>query len=203
MIKLPINALKGALVCAAQNDSRKFLNGVLIERAANGYTYIVSSAGLHMFIHCDPALECSQAGPWRIIIPRDIIKALKKTVYDYVELSYTGNGDTYQLDNQLFQTLGSTYPEWSRFIPEPPNPGNPMPRLPLSADFVTDCHKALITAMGTSKRTAPYSTVIVDCDNAAIMRHRGTAFTYCVIMPFRPYSLPDMHKPFAYTSKVA
>lgn len=111
MITLPKQQLAAALMCAAVKDVRHYLKGVLFEVTTSGQVYLVGTTGASMFVGA-PAANCSQKGPFQLIIPSDVIKAATKGKGD-VTLECV-DGDAYRLGDTMFKPEDGRYPDWRR-----------------------------------------------------------------------------------------
>ncbi|MGH9890834.1 MAG: DNA polymerase III subunit beta [bacterium] len=119
-VGVPKNALKAALHCVAKNDSRSYLNGVLIELRGE-HANIVSSDG-HTLFACKVEVEegghTGQAAA--IIVPAETVKAALKGLGKWtsnVALSSLPGG-FYRLGDTAFTPIDGRFPDYMRVIPK-------------------------------------------------------------------------------------
>ncbi len=118
--EVPLILLKSALVCAAKNDTRFYLNGVAIDQG-----HIVATDGHRMFY---APLESVNELP-QIIIPREAIEFIAKKTTGIgkkdpekvnIKIHINGNKGTLNvLDcTESFTLIDGKFPEWKRIIPK-------------------------------------------------------------------------------------
>ncbi|MEX5367425.1 DNA polymerase III subunit beta [Acinetobacter haemolyticus] len=118
--EIPLVVLKAALICAAKNDVRFYLNGVAIDRGN-----VVSTDGHRLFYteidNINPEMQ-------QVIIPREAIEYLSKKATGIKDLKklviVTLNGAEGKLAIQgtdiieRFRAIDGKFPEWKRIIPK-------------------------------------------------------------------------------------
>lgn len=113
---LPITALLAALVSAAKNDLRFYLNGVRIEPNHDGMAVIVGCNG-HTLLAI--TTRCAWTLP-PITLPRDTVAALGK-IKGLPTVQFAANGEAYTASVGAslltFELVGGTYPQWQQVIP--------------------------------------------------------------------------------------
>jgi len=124
---MPISAtfdltlLKAASLCASQDTSRYYLNGVEVQCKENVFT--ITATDGHRLISFKPPVSFSHAPPmpFNVIIPLDIIKAMKVAKKaPEGELIIEANGTCaikYQGRSTIFQPIDGTFPDWNRVVP--------------------------------------------------------------------------------------
>ncbi|KWN06338.1 hypothetical protein WT83_27020 [Burkholderia territorii] len=145
MILLQKNHLKAALSHAAGRDIRYYLNGILVEFTQPGDIHLVATDGLRMFCGLIFAKDAKwtgtpQKGPFRIIIPSDVVKmAVKGKTPSVVELASTPDGK-FRLGDMIFAPVDGTFPDWRRAVPS-----SYLPQAPARFDFrlLADAQQAL------------------------------------------------------------
>lgn len=116
-IELNAKALRAALHCAAKKDIRYYLNGVLVQVTGTSEAFIVGTNDGILFA-CRTeyeTLDAPQSGPWELIIPGDIVKAINKKVKTVV-LESLPDG-RYMLDSKVFSAIDGKFPDYRRVIP--------------------------------------------------------------------------------------
>lgn len=119
--EVPLVLLKSALVCAAKNDIRFYLNGVALDQG-----HIVATDGHRMFY---APFESIKDLP-QIIIPREAIEFIAKKASGIgkkdpekvnVKIHIDGcKGTLNVLDcTESFTLIDGKFPEWKRIIPKP------------------------------------------------------------------------------------
>lgn len=118
-IQTSIRYLHAALICAAEQDIRYYLNGVLVEISESGVRYVATDGHRCLCLRDDTA-----SGPIaQIIVPREIVSRLP---HRYANPS-TGPMLTYDTDNLkgecrigdlMFKPVDGKFPDYRKVIPE-------------------------------------------------------------------------------------
>ena len=118
-----LNLLKAAALCASQDAARYYLNGVEVRVKENVFT-ITATDGHRLISFKPPAigkLDGDMPLPFNVIIPLDIIKALKVTKKaPEGDLIIQPDGTCaikYQGRSTVFQPVDGTFPDWKRVVP--------------------------------------------------------------------------------------
>lgn len=118
--EIPLVVLKAALICAAKNDVRFYLNGVAIDRGN-----VVSTDGHRLFY-----TEIDSINPemQQVIIPREAVEYLSKKAIGIKDLEkvvkVTLEGAEGKLTiqgtdiSESFRAIDGKFPEWKRIIPK-------------------------------------------------------------------------------------
>lgn len=143
MIELQKSTLEAALLTAAVNDIRYYLNGVAINRGA-----LVSTNGDALFL-----AEIDAPDDVEIIIPRDTIKVVLAKIRIYGAKIWLNNplivehfmGDEWRIYcrefSELFTPINGTFPDWKKAI-------KPKKKIPNPSLFN---HKYIKNAVKTAK----------------------------------------------------
>lgn len=114
--------LKALRHCAATEDIRYYLNGVLLETTAEGKFY-VGTEGHRIAVFHEPWDGNEEREDVRIVIPRDVLEALRLPKQRQITsiLSKMPDG-RWLLDPQVeaaiaFRPIDGKYPEWRGVIP--------------------------------------------------------------------------------------
>lgn len=128
-IKLRLADLHAALKCAATEETRYYLNGVLVETDEQSKTIrVVATDGQRMFVAVHPSTEIERST--RIIVPRDAIAKLPKgkRAPETVELVQGLDTRLEITDARIGEPLtprvspvDGVYPEWVRVVPTDPD----------------------------------------------------------------------------------
>lgn len=117
-----LNLLKAAALCASQDTTRYYLNGVEVQCKENVFT--ITATDGHRLISFKPNVmfDGGMPLPFSVIIPLDIIKALKVTKKSPEgDLIVQPDGTCaikYQGRSTIFQPVDGTFPNWKRVVPE-------------------------------------------------------------------------------------
>lgn len=200
MIILRKQHLEAALLVAPKNDSRFYLNSVLIEVTAEGAVYVVSVNGSMMFVGevDSPEFTGSPVKSLRVVMPRSIVEQALKVKEKISTIELKRSGDAWQLGSVLFaSTDGDMYPNWRRVNVSPgdistsnPEPAQYNPELLLLA------HKALNKWNYFSKK----GTIVLHQrgNGAGVLVHPADNSAHVIVMPWRAdtTALPRVVKPF-------
>lgn len=201
MIILKKQQLEAALLVAPKNDSRFYLNSVLIEVTAEGAVYVVSVNGSMMFAGevDSPDFTGEQVKSLRVVIPRSIIEqSLKvKDKTQTIELKRAGEG--WQLGSVLFSsTDGDMYPNWRRVNVSPGDINTSSPEAAqYNPELLLLAHKALNKWSSTYKKSGP-AVLHQRGNEAGVLVQPADQSAHVVIMPWRAdtTALPRVVKPF-------
>ena len=105
------DAVKAVFYAAATQDTRYYLNGVLLEIDDNGIVYVVATDGHRIERRELSSVNGAPAGSW--IIP---LSAARLIDSDDLELSETWCAAG---DNLVFKQIDAKYPDWRRVVPKP------------------------------------------------------------------------------------
>lgn len=116
-----LNLLKAAALCASQDTTRYYLNGVEVRCKENTLT-ITATDGHRLISFRPPAsFEDALPLPFSVIVPLDIIKALKVTKKaPEGDLIVRPDGTCeikYQGRSTIFQPIDGSFPDWKRVVP--------------------------------------------------------------------------------------
>lgn len=212
MIILKKQHLEAALLVAPKNDSRFYLNSVLIEVTAEGAVYVVSTNGSMMFVGeiNEPDFTGSPIKSLRVVMPRSIVEQALKVmprliveqalkVKDKISnIELKRSGDAWQLGSVLFpSTDGEMYPNWRRVNVSPGdiNTSNPEPAQ-YNPESLALAHKALKKWSDFNKKGT--AMLHQRGNSAGVLVHLVDNSAHVVIMPWRTdtNALPRVVKPF-------
>lgn len=122
---LDYTALKAALYAVSNEETRYYLNGVLVEIGAQTVTYVATDGHI-MFAHRGTWLEGdSNTLLGNFIIPTDAIKAIKLAKRDSPIITLRGEADgggmrmEYDGGRSIgFNPIDASFPNWRRVLPE-------------------------------------------------------------------------------------
>lgn len=211
MIILKKQQLEAALLVAPKNDTRYYLNSVLIEVTAEGAVYVVSVNGSMMFVGeiNEPDFTGSPVKSLRVVMPRSIVEQALKVmprliveqalkVKDKISnIELKRSGDAWQLGSVLFpSTDGEMYPNWRRVNVSPGdiNTSNPEPAQ-YNPELLLVAHKSL--NKWSVKKGGP-AMLHQRGNSAGVLVHPVDNSAHVVIMPWRAdtNALPRVVKPF-------
>lgn len=188
-IEVPVDVLKGALMCAADKDNRYCLNGVNVRVDSIGHVYIESTRGTILFQDRLPTV-IDQKGPFNIIIPRETVKlALTGQKKGSVVVLKALDDGKYMLGGCVFSAIDGRYPDLSSVIPSSDSVSmtdvDPE-HIQFDPDLLVTCRDALNTAMGTKRvciglRFPKKGSM----NNASLMKLKDRDYPFCVVMPIR------------------
>jgi len=189
-IELTRSALRAALIFAAKNDIRYYLNCVCLHVGECGDARLVATDGHRLAIVklCDQ----SSAAPGEYLIPGDMLKTIKKAGrLDKLPLLLTVDGERFSLADQYdgailcgSKLIDGKFPDYQRIIPIPENmdgtPGT------FNASYLADIQKALIE-LGDSNGF--YSMRQNGEKSGALVMREDKGFL-CVVMGMRGFDQP-------------
>lgn len=115
MITIRRNHLAAALISAANKDVRHYINVVLFRVTADGETFLISTDGHRLFRGKFQA-ECTQKGPFDILIPRDAVKTALASRQPTLDLVALPDG-RHSLGDTIFTPISGVFPDIERVIP--------------------------------------------------------------------------------------
>lgn len=184
-----INAL--AKYIAPKNDTRFYLNGVLIEVTENGRFYAATD-GHKLVVIREARQETDAIGQW--ILPRDVILGIKlqksgRSVLETAEFNQE-NGKasiTYCGTETRFGLVDGMFPDWRRVVPSKTS-GDVAQFNPDYLVAIRDCAAATV---GVGKHTG--LSILHNGGNASLYQCNDHNFI-AVIMPLR-INAADVYKP--------
>lgn len=183
--------LRAALIFAADKDIRYYLNSVCLHVGECGDARLVATDGHRLAIV--KLCEQSSAAPGEYLIPRDILKTVKKAGrLDTIPLLLTIDGDGFQLEDQAARAIiggakliDGKFPDYQRVIPIPENmdgtPGT------FNASYLADIQKAL---MELGDKNGFYSMLQNGEKSGALVVREDKDFL-CVVMGMRGFDQPS------------
>lgn len=139
IITLKKDQVKALLACAAKNDIRFYLNGILIDNSGDNGCLCVATDS-HMLLAGKPdKIEYSEYGKW--IVPRNILElALKTKAKDFV--IEVGTGMSGYINNLPFTCIDGQYPDWRRVLSDATEHVPPDTPYQFNTDLVSIAHNA-------------------------------------------------------------
>lgn len=187
-IKIETAVLKAALVCAAKNDIRHYLNGVFVE-SKNGNLFIVSTTGATMFVH---QIEGGYSGDdFGFIIPRSVVESIVKTKNKVLEITGESfsRGSELRCGFSLFAPVDGQFPNWRRVVPDHLSTTiQDSIASKFNPELVMNCYSAIAIAEG--KKEKGYAAKLGDTGQCGIVSG-DNPLTFCVIMPLRDTGKPS------------
>lgn len=194
-VYIPISHIKVALLMAAKNGVRNYLNGVLVE--ADGDKTITVATNGHVMgaaCHGSPDNDCDTA---RVVIPREVcalaIKLPRKANFgDELNLELSFDGSRWTLGDINFKPLDGKFTDWramfAQYVQVEANaiPGN------FNASYLALFQKASL-ALGSS-----YGGISVHHngpEKAAIITLDAPASFIGIVMPMKLLSKPKLDIP--------
>lgn len=177
--------LRAALIFAADKDIRYYLNGVCLHVGECGDARLVATDGHRLAIV--KLCEQSSAAPGEYLIPRDILKTIKKAGrLDTIPLLLTIDGDGFQLEDQAARAIiggakliDGKFPDYQRVIPIPENmDGTPGA---FNASYLADIQKAL-NELG--EKWGTFAMLQNGPNNSGLVARADIGFL-CVVMPVK------------------
>lgn len=140
--------LKGAAICAATNDIRYYLNGVLVDILAREVRIVATDGHFLVCLREETPKDDPDNVPAQVIIPGDVLKAMKPGKRLPAVLTYATNSlectlDTFTGTALTFKAVDAKFPDYMRVLPA----GQP------SGELGFFDHE-LIARMGKAARTA-------------------------------------------------
>ena len=183
MLTIKTHQLKAATHTAAVKDIRFYLKGVLIERCTNGDVHIVSTDGACLFagLIADPVVDCSQVGPWRMIIPIDAVKTACKTKNPVITLVPMPDG-RYTLGDVVFTPVDGTFPDWRMVAHYPSIEAQPVAPSMLDPELMCKAFDAVRTWHGLRSDALP---AYVQRGESCTVVHGPDCTGFVIVMPYR------------------
>lgn len=175
MIKMEKRQLLAATHCAGKKDIRPYLNGVLVERCANGDVHVVGCDGHRIFAGKVNIEPCAHAEPLQVIVPIDVVVAACKGPGT---VSLEKYDDTYwKINGLMFVPVVGVYPDWRRVF------SSSEPQMPIvhqvNPIYYTLGEKALQTWV------AKKMTVFAKHQQGSVRMTVENDFAAVIIMPMR------------------
>lgn len=114
-MKINSNYIKAALLFAAPDDTRHYLNGVCFDFSKKTAA-MVATNGHIMIAH---SLGSDHGRDGEIRVPRDALDAAVKTKAPEIDVDF----DTRTINGVEFKPIDGRFPDWRRFIPRKPCSG--------------------------------------------------------------------------------
>lgn len=182
--------LRAALIFAGDKDIRYYLNGVCLHVGECGDARLVATDGSRLAIIKLDAT--SGATPGEYIIPRDVLKTVKKAGrYDFPLMLKISGAEFQIVDPAGSQILGGSklidgkFPDFQRVIPQPENmDGTPGA---FNASYLADIQKALIE-LGDKNGFFP---MLQNGEKSGALAVREDKGFLCVVMGMRGFDQPS------------
>ena len=183
-ITIDHSVVKALLICAAKQDVRYYLKGVLVDARANGDVVLVTTDGHRMLAYpvATDAIEALTVGQY--ILPREALEAVKPCKAGRVTLPITIEIDTAKgLENKITGAtsvvtplIDGKFPDWRRVLPKTVS-GEPAQ---YQAEYLGDFGR-IAELLGTK-----HPHVHHNGSSAAIVGNLGAALG--VLMPMRSHA---------------
>jgi DNA polymerase-3 subunit beta len=179
-ITIDHNIVKALLICAAKQDIRYYLKGVLVDARASDVTLVTTDG--HRLLAYPVAVDAIEAlAPGQYIIPREALEAVKPAKAGRVTLPITIEIDTAKgLENKITGAtsvvtplIDGKFPDWRRVLPKTVS-GEPAQ---YQAEYLGDFGR-IADLLGTK-----YPHIHHNGSSAAIVGNLGAALG--VLMPMR------------------
>lgn len=180
-ITIDHNTIKALLICAAKQDVRYYLKGVLVDARANGDVILVTTDG-HRMLAYPVAVDAIEAlAPGQYIIPREALEAVKPCKAGRITLPITIEIDVaHGRENKITGATSTVtplidgkFPDWRRVLPKTVS-GEPAQ---YQAEYLGDFGR-IADLLGTK-----YPHIHHNGSSAAIVGNLGAALG--VLMPMR------------------
>ena len=180
-ITIDHSVIKALLICAAKQDVRYYLKGVLVDARANGDVVLVTTDGHRMLAYPVATDAIEALAPGQYIIPREALEAVKPCKAGRHVLPITIEIDTAKgLENKITGAtsvvtplIDGIYPDWRRVLPKTVS-GEPTQ---YQAEYLGDFGR-IADLLGTK-----YPHIHHNGSSAAIVGNLGAALG--VLMPMR------------------
>lgn len=184
MITLKKQQLEAALLAASKNDTRAYLNSVLVEITSDQTVYLVSTNNHALFVgEVDCPDFTDEPKMARLVIPRTAIEQALKVKDKAQTIELKRSGENWQLGSVLFaSTDGDRYPNWRQVNVSPGdiNTGSGEPAQ-YNPELLMLAHKAL-NKWSNKKGTA----ILHQRGNGpGVLVHPIDNSAHCVVMPWR------------------
>jgi hypothetical protein len=183
------------LMASDKGEIRYYLKGVLVKCDKRGKFYVATDGGA-MGVYCEPWQDNEEVQECELIIPADVVKAVKPgKVFDHGILHHESGG-RYRLAAMngcdfTFTAVDAKYPNWSRVIPTKVSCEPAHYNYDLLADF---------NACARDGWDARYSVEVYQNGDGPALVKNGCPHFVGVIMPMRASSSPkeSPEVPFAF-----
>ena len=172
IITLTKNQVKALLACAAKNDVRYYLNGILIDNSGDNGCIVVATCG-HVLLAGKPdKTEYSERGKW--IVPRDILElSLKTKAKDFfIEVGASQAG---HINNLPFTCIEGVFPPWRQVLSDATEHVPPTTAYQFDPDLMSIAHTAAIQFSDMNK--AQRFLARVSKDGSQLYYHAPSCFT--------------------------
>lgn len=183
---LNARALLAISQCASNENSRYYLQGVLIEIAPRHVTYVATDGNVLAAYRQDVQDgEADNALLGAFIVPLVACKALKPKHSNFATLSHIGGSD-YRLQgvniDTIFQPIDGSFPNWRRVMPSKIDEKTAQhdPRL---TSRVQETARILLDAKKDANAAMPH--IAHNAGGPAIARWNACPDLMALIMPFR------------------
>lgn len=190
-----LRALNAISLCASDEETRYYLNGVLVELEANGVRYVATNGHIlagHRDAYPGEATENLLTGAF--IIPAAICKAFKLVTSDVMNLATLTLRDDGRLEltrgdeSRVFDAIDGTFPDYMRVIPSAPN-GKPAHYNP--------AYLAIMQKVGSVLRAAKRGSAVIpqiaqDDSGPGLINWLELPESFGVIMPVRVSEKPSV-----------
>ncbi|QHJ82353.1 MAG: hypothetical protein [Caudoviricetes sp.] len=156
-INVPVSIIAAAAHAMADKDIRYYLNGMMIEKSANGGVRVVATNGHHMIVIRSAKATIKQRVKSQYIIPRNmvdsIVKAGKKG--GDVEFKISSNKSvSARIADVTFhdKLIDGRFPEWEKVIPQDDSLKGPVEVAPHYMESVIKAHIVLCKLEGYSHK---------------------------------------------------
>ena len=113
IVTLTKNQVKALLACAAKNDVRYYLNGILIDNSGDNGCIVLATCG-HVLLAGKPdKTEYPEHGKW--IVPRDILELSLKTKAKDFFIEVGGSPAGY-INKLPFTCISGKFPDWRQLL---------------------------------------------------------------------------------------
>ena len=191
-ISVSLAILRAARTHSAENDLRKYLNGVFLDTKAGK---VVATDGHRLF--CAHARGVKIDAP-PVIVPNETLDAaFKQFNGDYARGKMLGNADvlitvknkTLTIATPSGQVSGTAldgnFPEWRRVVPTAENVGEYVPAV-CNYEYISDACDAIVIARNKTKKAAKEHAVkIYYRGEFPAIVHDGNADVFAIVMPMR------------------
>ena len=180
-ITIDHSVVKALLICAAKQDVRYYLKGVLVDARANGDVVLVTTDGHRMLAYPVATDAIEALAPGQYIIPREALEAVKPCKAGRHVLPITieidvANGRENKITgatSTVTPLIDGKYPDWRRVLPKTVS-GEPTQ---YQAEYLGDFGR-IADLLGTK-----YPHIHHNGSSAAIVGNLGAALG--VLMPMR------------------
>lgn len=115
-VSIQTNHLKAAACCAAQQDIRYYLNGVLIEVRATETRIVATDSNMAAVLR-DTVLAGEQPVFPDVIVPNEVVKQVLASKSPTLSLIFDEKAKVWSLGGMTFKPIDQAYPDYRRIIP--------------------------------------------------------------------------------------